>query len=556
MKKGIMLVVVMAIVVVTAGCGKQKIDKGKIDLSQNGTKSHETSTNEKIIPETEDISDDFLRERYPGKEILHWMYGEDSKLTKDDIEIFDMKYGTHGISNEQVIELNDYLSSMGKDYVINFIRMGCGEEYVQEVKEMVAQGNAPDLLYANAFCDYDAKVFCRPLKYDFIKEGLLEELSSYMDNKLKLYRESIPDYIYKKASVNGKFYGIGDEEKITQKMYWYVNTDIAEKYDINLDDMEQMSYEDWAPYFAKVYEGEKKEGTENFKILADYPCEQNEDTTFGYIGEMNGENYIYTKVFGENEEKGIVENYYASDSVKNSFKNYADYYKKGYFSYLNPTNKNEDNINSGNCFAFLKGDYDEDEVLRIVEGDYSQVKGLKKIYYCDEVMPYYPFDSELTGICSASQKKEMALDALNTIYSDRVASNITSYPLYKVGKEDFTESFSYEDEIENYSGPIKIFSNPFARYSSDYHKEGSELKKEADEVEVSDKFAGRYFDYNNVKKQVKKLKEIEDKYIDDSAELKGEFLEGDFEMTWNRFLKELDEAGIDEAIKCINEQLE
>ena len=146
----------------------------------------------------------------------------------------------------------------------------------------------------------------------------------------------------------------------------------------------------------------------------------------------------------------------------------------------------------------------------------------------------------------------MAMDALNTIYSDRVSSNIASYPLYKIDREDYTENM----DIENYAGPSKIFANVFVRYSSDYKKEGSELKKEEDLAKTSDKISGRYFDLNDSKDKIKRLVEIEKKYIDYSAELKGKFLNGDFDTTWNEFLKELDAAGIEEVIQLINGQID
>lgn len=551
MKKGLLLLGIMIAAISLVGCKNEKETSKKIDLSNNQTKINTSKSNDKIIPDTEDISDDYLNERYPGKEILHWVYGEKFKLSNEDIEEFGSKYGTHLISNEQIITLNDYLVSKGKKYVINFIRMGCGQEYINQVKHMISNNNSPDIINANVFYDYDAKTYSILLKYDFIDAELLENLEPYMSENMKEYKENIPDSVYNKSKVNGKFYGIGSMEKTTTKMYWYINEDIAKKYDIDLESMKQMNYEDWAPYFEKIYNAEKNEGTSDFKIMDNYPYTQVEDTALGYIGKISGENYIDTKLFGKNEDTGLIENYYASDNVRQAFKNYTDYYKKEYFNYLNPTKKNEDEIFTGNCFAFLQQDMDVDSFVENNKTKYPKLKSVKKIYCYNQIEQFDELE-DITGICSKSTKKEMAMDALNTIYSDRVSSNIASYPLYKIDREDYTENM----DIENYAGPSKIFANVFVRYSSDYKKEGSELKKEEDLAKTSDKISGRYFDLNDSKDKIKRLVEIEKKYIDYSAELKGKFLNGDFDTTWNEFLKELDAAGIEEVIQLINGQID
>ena len=92
---------------------------------------------------------------------------------------------------------------------------------------MISNNNSPDIINANVFYDYDAKTYSILLKYDFIDAELLENLEPYMSENMKEYKENIPDSVYNKSKVNGKFYGIGSMEKTTTKMYWYINEDIA-----------------------------------------------------------------------------------------------------------------------------------------------------------------------------------------------------------------------------------------------------------------------------------------------------------------------------------------
>ena len=71
MKKGLLLLGIMIAAISLVGCKNEKETSKKIDLSNNQTKINTSKSNDKIIPDTEDISDDYLNERYPGKEILH-----------------------------------------------------------------------------------------------------------------------------------------------------------------------------------------------------------------------------------------------------------------------------------------------------------------------------------------------------------------------------------------------------------------------------------------------------------------------------------------------------
>lgn len=550
MKKVLLLFGILIILCFMCSC--ENNNQGT-SLSENQTDKDVSS----IVPESEDISDEFLAKRYPGKQILHWVYGEENRLTKDEINIFEEKYGTHRITSKQIIMLNDYLVSLGKDYVINYQRMGCGEEYIDEVKAMIKTGEAPDFITAMPFRDSEAELYCRIMKFDFINEGLLEELTPYLEKELQSYKNSVPENIYKLSKVNNKFYGFDTNIlDIEENVCWYVNAELAEKYNIDINSIGQMDYEDWIPYFQKVYAGEKKEGTENLKMIADYAAPIVENSALGYVGEFNGLNYITTDVFGINSLEGKIESYYAKDEVKKSYRAYSEYYNNGYFKYLNPSRKNEDTIDTGNCFIFLDRDMSEEDKTKEAQIIYPKVKKLKKISYCRKVYDGGIKDSGVTGICSASEHKDMAMDALNIIYSDEIAANITKYPQYNVGDDDFTisESDMIISQYENYAGPSNLLTNPFVATNYAEYANEKDMAEKINSVTISDKFAGKIYNYTKVKKQIRNIQKIEKKYIDTSDELKGNFLKGDFEVTWAHFLDELGNAGIDKVIKYLNEQ--
>lgn len=104
-KKG--LLIIICIVLVMVGC------KGKDIISKNNNNGNTLSTEKKEINIDEDIENitidlKYMKEKYPNKKILDWVYYH-QYLNDDDLPIY---------SNAQKIALNDYLLSQGKDYVI------------------------------------------------------------------------------------------------------------------------------------------------------------------------------------------------------------------------------------------------------------------------------------------------------------------------------------------------------------------------------------------------------------------------------------------------------
>ena len=67
MKKGLLLLGIMIAAISLVGCKNEKETSKKIDLSNNQTKINTSKSNDKIIPDTEDISDDYLMKDIPAK---------------------------------------------------------------------------------------------------------------------------------------------------------------------------------------------------------------------------------------------------------------------------------------------------------------------------------------------------------------------------------------------------------------------------------------------------------------------------------------------------------
>ncbi|MFQ9514454.1 MAG: hypothetical protein ACLRZ9_01365 [Eubacterium sp.] len=560
MKKKIITWITVLVLIAT-GCNKVNNS-----LPSSEKVSQNESNPESQVSENIDINKEFLSKRYPGKKVLTWVYGETWAYTQEEMNTYGSKSGTKYMTNDQIIRLNDNLASKGKDYVINYIRLGGGEEYINEVKKMVAEGNAPDFITAEMFYDQTAEVFSRIMEYDFIAEGLLEDLEKYLDSGLKDYKKSVSQNVLEVSKINNHFYGInGNLHDVPYQLNWYVNVDIAEKYGINLDSMDEMDLQDWEKYCDIVYEGEKKAGTRNFKILDGNKGIQTETTsTVGYIGDLGGNNYFETHVFGIGLNGNKIINYYKDPGVKQEYKTYSEYLQKGYLNYLNPSDQDEESIYTGNLFLYPHADCtvtksSNENVLEEINIQYSQVKKIKKIKWKEDNISEWRLNYPgVSGICSASDNKERAVDALNIIYSDKEIANIISNPFYETGSGILKTTNQIKEFYDQNNGDFEsshgMLTNSFLADSivGNDINDGNTAKELIDSVNINEKFAGKLYDYTPIKKEVRKLKKIEKKYVGLGAG--GKLKEKNFEKIWKEFLSELDKAGMEKALRYLNEQ--
>lgn len=556
---------IIALIVLLASTGCNKNQETKTELPSNGVKQT-SAEQETLVSEDIVIDEEFLKERYPEKKILTWVYGETWKYTQEDIDKGCDKYGLKCMSNNQIVKLNDYLDSKGKDYVINYVKLGGGTEYLNEVKKMVEEGNSPDFMSVGEYYDFTAEVVSYALTYDFIREELFEDLTPYLETELKDYSNAVPENALEGSKVNGKLYGI--DSNIYASIYssydWYVNADVAEEYGIDLESMDTMSLEDWLKYCDIVYEGEKKKETPNFKILQMRGIYTDEFPALGYIGELNGGNIFKTEVFGFEPDGDEIINYYADPEVKQRYKVIFEYTKKGYRDYLNPVEGVTGDIAEGNVFLYLYECRRESKeaVQEKIQVGYCDANSLKKISWkkggLDQAFRGVPV---ISGICSASNNKESALDALNLIYSDREISNIIANPYYEIGSdkvmldEDVEKayySYSGEGNLEAPSGGMvnTMLVDSIVESGIDYETDEQSL---VDNVEFNEKLYDNLYDYTPIEKEVRALRKVENKYIGVLG-LRKKYAKEDFEEVWAKFLEELDDAGMEKALKYLNQQ--
>ena len=355
MKKIITILTIICIFL--TGCNNNSSNKDnsiQIPTNQNNETTKETEVAEEISEVK--IDEEYLNKRYPGKKILTWVYGEGTWLDKETKE-YGYKYGRTRLTNLQTVRLNDYLVSKGMDSVICFKKLGQGDKYLKKVDEMIEEGNAPDFIYGNIYYGKPSqKPNMRVMTYDFVGRDLLLDLTPYMDNELKEFSEAFPENDYITSKINGKLYGIDSNFVTTYQYNWYVNTDLAKEYGIDVENMSDMSLNDWAPYFKKVYDGEMKKETKNLKMIDHIWDVIDVRFAKGYIGKLNGLNYEQNVGIGIDNDENKVINYYADEKVKESYRTMAQYINNGYYKFMNMPKEKQKHNTSGNCFLMYDVD--------------------------------------------------------------------------------------------------------------------------------------------------------------------------------------------------------
>lgn len=548
-------------------CACERKEESLLPVAQETTIQNKTESN--VVSEDIEIDKEYLEKKYPGKTVLTWVYAEIENISEEEREEYNQPLGMKYITNNQIEKLNDYLVSKGKEYVIYFKKLNGGQDYAKEIEQMEQEGEAPDFIFAEWYLDETKKNYVSYLTYDLIGKDMLEELSQYKYSDLKDYVATLPSNGIKLSSINGNFYGYN--EGISQQVIsydWYVNVDLADQYDIDINNFGGGGYKEWMDASNKVYAGEKKKGSTNFLL-----CEGSilkpiaESNIAGYIGKINRKGNVNTNAFGVSLEGKRIDNYYKLSDVKKSLKEISEYVKKGYFKYLNE-NKRDNTINAN---VFISNLYFEEVEGRETEVEWSvfpKVKYVKQYKWgnCSVKAQELIDGNAINGIYKKSNNKKIALSAYNFINSDVEASNIIKFPeydgsggQYNITLSEYYDFFSREENQGKFEGRGYKFVNPFVANPFADKNSIEVSKKNVESLKYNEKYIDKYYDFTQVKKEIENIIKVEKKYLGQDYNYNGGSYDGklfkeDFDSAYNDFLKELDEAGIEKVLSYLNNE--
>ncbi|WP_308609521.1 hypothetical protein [uncultured Eubacterium sp.] len=506
-----------------------------------------------VISEDITIDKAYLNKRYPNKTVLTWVYHEKEYMSDKERELYKHPLGMRYLTNRQIISLNDNLNKQGKSYVVCFKKLNGGKKFAKEIKEMIAKGESVDFISSENYEGKDNKTFLVP--FNLIYNGLLENLLTHK-KELGDYFNTLPEKGIELSLINGKFYGYNisiSSQNIMKN--WYVNTELAKKYNIKISKKSKDNYKKWYDNCKKVYEGEKRKKSENFLTLTSLDEPIKESHIIGTYGKGKGQSNVNIKAFAVGNS-GKVENYYKFKDVKNEYYNLYKYNRAGFFNVLNKTkNRKKANIFIDNETYDTVGDKDE-----VDWEQYPQVHKMKKIQWGTPMVEQEDlmFFCSINSVCSRSKNKKIALEAYDFINSNAEASNIILYPeydgtgkKYSITENEYYDFYSREENYSNFEARSQKMINPFVTNSFADRKTIEEYKENINLLKYNKNYIGKYYDFKPVKKEVKNILEIEKKYTDMEKGILFSEKE-EFEQLWEKFLNELDNAGMDKVLEYLN----
>lgn len=520
------VLIILLITIILFGCSKEHQNKQPDKLE--GNKETNSSLVENLAEIENPITMEVLKDTYPDKEILLWVYND--FLT---------------ISPSQNNAINVALVNKGYDFVILFQQIK-EDMYEITINNMILDGNAPDIICAGI-----GEAGKLQGTYRAIKNDWFQTLSTYLDSEEgKVLKTSYPANMWKSFEVNGSIYGVNGMLPIVTDYVYYVNKDIANKYDISLDKLKGLKPTELGEMLEKVYQGESAEEFTTY-VYDDNNYKGNYSTFFDPYNNTCDPVVIDNRL---NSPKAV--NIFTEQDQIDYFITMAEYKEKGYLPAENEISNKKDKQDKESMANFfimqgndnLFGDRGRTEIINI-KNKYPMAGDIEIVTYAAGNISKQ--GNSITGICRHSEKKDMAFLALCAVFSDTEISDLF---LYGIEGVDYTlkEGKAIPLGYNSFHWYISLyFGNPFI--STPTLNEPMNKKEIAfnkiDRMNAPDNL-GIYMELVDISEDVKRINNIVGEY---NGLFYGEIR--DVETAINELNQKLEEANIQHVIDEINKRL-
>ncbi len=366
------------------------------------------------------------REPLPGFEEVQALYPDKTVLV----------WAFEGYPNEimRVKEINEYLSALGKDYVVCLLPVAgifnSNNTYPENLDKLIASGEQVDIIYSSNMNSGEAGMY--PYHRD-VFAGRLEPLDGYLsdtDIGRRLY-ELMPENHWEALRVNGSIYGVdGGVKTIAPNYGYYFNEELVNKY----------GYDIYKPFSEQIDILKSIEENENVDTIA---CH----TNFVAVRWWSDSPHITSAVcfdMASGKAKSILEDEEYLTNLRELF----DANREGVVDKLSAQKRQS-------FFAYrdvIELPYDTDQPVSVPYGMKNQdiVKAIP--VFKDTILSYCP---AATGISAYSTHKDMAFDLLALTQTDAALNNLL---VYGVADEDYTIENGCAKTIINALN-IKRFAN-------------------------------------------------------------------------------------------------
>ena len=515
--KIIVIAIVFMIMLVLTACNK---DKGKEDPAINDNKINEKEDlEEEEVWEFDDtvrLTMEDLKKSYPDKKILLWVYDDMMSISPD--------------VNKAI---NSTLDDKGYEFIILFeeIEISAVEE---SIDKMIEEGNPPDII-----CGGLGDAGTLQGTYRSVKKGWLLELDSYLESEEgRALKDVYPKKMWKSFDVNGHIYGINGFLPYNTDLVYFVNQELADKYNISLEEIANLQPSELGDILDIVYQGEKSKDFITY-IYEEYylACYS---SLYDYFNRGCDAMVIDNRV--KNPE---AVNIYKQEDQVSYFSSLAKYRENGYLTTNQEQGEGAVNVNS---FFIYQGRDDifgdkGEEVIKFIKEDFSKVNDVAIVTYAPDYVSKQ--GNGITGVCKHSDKKDLAFQALSVVYSQKDLSDLL---LYGVEDVDYELNDGKVDLDGTPSFRSLYFGNPIISTST--LNEPTNKKEyvfdKISKMEVCDT-VGTYIELGDLTEEIDKINSITNEYA-------GLFdgLYPDVEKTINELNARLEEAGFHSLLDKIN----
>jgi hypothetical protein len=420
---------------------------------------------------------------WPDKKILVWLYFDTpgireyiSSLDNPNPKPFNEFYSSI-ISDELIVAYNDYLISLGKDYVIRFIKQDAivdkmaedykalGDDYnakqyfkftkiygyyINFMKDMKNSGKQADIISSisivkgtfdiveNGVRIYVNHTAIAESGADEIYNGLLLDITDFLlnDEDKKLYGLFPAEYWSLFDKYNG-IYGVYNNE-IASSYIFYLRDDVINKYEVDISELDTIDEID--ALFEKIYDDYKTEITSSDLMLIRKFL--NSSAYNELAGITTDNNYATISYKYDADNNPVVINRFKDADYLHINKILAKWVEKGYFNksvVSDPDGSASASIAFAPYISYIQRSY----------VDYSNDFSDDIQYMPVEISRYILHDNRnrLIGIASWTGNAESAFDFLSTLYTDPHLSNLLYY-----GKD-----YEYKDGIVKQNGNYSAY---------------------------------------------------------------------------------------------------
>lgn len=488
-----------------AGCSKEE-DSGERMTADSGKTM------------VEDFHEQTGQDASPGTEEIHPEFNPETKTKL----VWMAPYGVAKGDDDVYIEFNNLLDRKGYDFYVSFYTPGNDlEEYVRLLYDASASGQEIDIFSTG----YD---YYGGLYGDLVRDGLCREWNTYLESADgKALYDTRDELVWESLSVEGKIYGLTGTPAVSGSggQFYYVNPDMAEKYGIDCERLFEDAAYFWESIFA-VEEGERaEEGFEPYiktGAMFDYP-----------------EDMIPLRMpvalRADPEGKYQAVNLFEDERIRRAIIACNELWKRGY----TVREYSQDQIEAGNFFVIASAEPLECE---------NAMEFIRPAVLANK-------SGAITCIADWSGNKEAAFELLCAVHTDRELSEILAFGIegihYHVEGEKVLKT-----EVD-YAGRHAdlLLANVQLLRDSDYGVSHSASLSEAERASLrSNPLFGNPLDCREIKNKLQELYSCAGISFPDYLE-NSPWVNQDFEQKYDEGLRNLKDAGIDEVLNEINQQL-